>query len=192
LLPLLASCLALTLLAGTLVTLLSASQGSWLPASPLPRSEASAPSAAPSTPAGQPGQPLPDGTIKVEDKQMQLSELTGSVLAVVPPRCGCTTGLRQLARQAAASGVPIYLVGGYGAKTARLTRRAGLRRALAAQDNTHVVADTYHPGGLTAILVRSTGIVAAVESAGPGGFRLGKAIHALRAGRRPVGLPGTK
>lgn len=190
LLPLLASCLALTLLAGTLLTLLSASQGSWLPASPLPRSEASAPSAAPNTPAGQPGQPLPDGTIKVEDKQMQLSELTGSVLAVVPPRCGCTTGLRQLARQAAASGVPIYLVGVDGKQTGPLTRRAGLRDAVAAEDNNRTVADTYRPGGLTAILVQSTGVVDAVVSSAPGGFRLSKAIGALRTGR-PAGLPGS-
>jgi hypothetical protein len=189
LLPLLASGLALTLLAGTLLTLLSASQGSWLPISPLRRSEASSPAAAPSSPGRPAERMLPRGTMNVDGRQMQLRDLPASVLALVPPGCGCTRDLRRLADQAAAGDVPIYLVGIKGAKTSPLTRRAGLRDAVAAKDTGSILADTYRPGGLTAILVRSTGVVDAVVSPAPGGFRLSKAIGALRTGR-PAGLPG--
>ncbi|MDR0345631.1 MAG: hypothetical protein LBI49_21465 [Nocardiopsaceae bacterium] len=189
LLPLLASCLALTLLAGTLLTLLSASQGSWLPASPLPRAEASSPAPAPSTPAGRPGQPLPGGSIVAGGQLKSLSTLSGTVLALVPRLCRCTRDLRQLARQAAASDVRLYLVGIYGDKTGPLTRRAGLRDARAAADTGGTLTDTYRPGGLTAILVRSTGVVDTVVPAPVGGFRLSKAIGALRTAG-PAGLPG--
>lgn len=189
LLPLLASCLALTLLAGTLLTLLSASQGSWLPTSPLPRSQASSPAAAPSIPAGQPGQPLPGGSVQAGGGLVQLSALAGTVLALVPPSCRCARDVRQLARQAAASNVQLYLVGVYGEKTGPLTRRAGAGATVAADDTGHTLADTYRPGGLTAILVRSTGVVDSIVSAPVGGFRLGKAIGALRTAG-PPGLPG--
>jgi hypothetical protein len=190
LLPLLASCLALTLLAGTLLTLLSASQGSWLPTSPLPRPEASSPSAAPSSPGRPAERMLPRGTINVDGKQKQLRDLPASVLALVPPGCGCTRDLRRLADQAAASDVQIYLVGINGTKTSPLIRRAGLRDAVAAKDTGSIMADTYRPAGLTAILVRPYGIVAAVEPVASGGNGLSKAIPWLRTGR-PAGLPGS-
>lgn len=189
LLPLLASCLALTLLAGTLLTLLSASQGSWLPSSRLPRSEASSPAAVPSSPAGRPGQPLPRGSIMAGGHLKPLSALSGSVLAVVPPRCQCTRDLRRLARQAAASHAHLYLVGINGAKTSMLTRRPGLRRAVAATDISNTLANTYRPVP-TAIFVSRTGVVAAVVPAAAGWSRLSKAIGALRTGRLP-GPPGS-
>lgn len=191
LLPLLASCLALTLLAGTLLTLLSASQGSWLPTAQSPPPTASPPAVSPASPGGQVGQPLPPVSIQVNGHPTWLRTLSGSVLAVVPSHCHCLSDLRRLNRQARAGGVPVYLVGMAGVRTRPLTRRVGLSARAAAGDNQNVLADYYKLGSLTAIFVASDGDVTNIVPAGSGGFRgLGTALGELRASR-PAGLPAS-
>src|SRR5215813_6511008 len=74
-LPLLAGCLALTLLAGTLLTVFSGAQLTSLSGA---------------------GSQLPDATVLVGGAEAPLRSLQGSVLALIPPRCGCVH-LRQLA-----------------------------------------------------------------------------------------------
>jgi hypothetical protein len=190
LLPLLASCLALTLLAGTLLTVLSASQGSWLPTS------TSRASKAPSAPAGQRarpgqvGQPLPDASVLVAGRRTSLHRLTASVLAIVPPGCQCKASLRKLARQAGEAEARVFLVGMNGLPGATLARQVGLRPSQAVDDPGNVLVKTYKPARLTAILVRPNGVVAAIVPARSGGFRLQQALLELIAGG-PLGLPGS-
>src|SRR5215475_1718801 len=85
-LPLLAGCLALTLLAGTLLTVFSGEQ--MTPPS-----------------LGRSSHQLPNAIVLVGGMQQQLSTLRPSVLALVPPRCKCKD-LRQLATEAVSAAVP--------------------------------------------------------------------------------------
>jgi hypothetical protein len=190
LLPLLASCLALTLLAGTLLTVLSASQGSWLPTSPSRASRAPSAPAGQRARAGQVGQPLPQASVLVGGKQTSLRRLTASVLAIVPPGCRCKAVLRKLSGQAGDAEARMYLVGMNGLPASTLARQVGLRPSQAVDDPGNVLVNTYHPDRLTAILVRPSGIVAAVVPSRSGGFRLQQALLELIAGG-PLGLPGS-
>src|SRR2546430_8222891 len=97
-LPLLAGCLALTLLAGTLLTVFSGER--MTPPS-----------------LGRSGHPLPDEIVLVGGTEEHLSSLRGSVLALIPPGCGCRD-LRQLAAEANTAGGGMYLLGAPGGQVA--------------------------------------------------------------------------
>lgn len=171
--PLIAACLALTLLSGTLLTLFTAGQAGWVPGT-LRRSPAGR--------TGRAGEPLPAANVLLDGVGTPLDSFSASVLAVVPPQCGCTPALRQLVARAAAVQANIVLVGTGGAQVAQLTRQPGLRAARAAEDPANVLPATYHLHGLTAILVRPDGLVSAVIPARDGRFRLGNALHAVVSG----------
>ena len=158
-LPLLAGCLALTLLAGTLLTVFSGEQ--MTPPS-----------------LGRSSHQLPNAIVLVGGTQQQLSTLRPSVLALVPPGCRCTH-LRQLATEANAAGVEIYIVGTRGVPVAGLARRAGLAATHAVEDTEGVLSDTYHPATLTAVLVGPDGSVAKVAHDGGKGFRLTAEMQSL-------------
>ena len=159
-LPLLAGCLALTLLAGTLLTVFSGEQ--MTPPS-----------------LGRSGHQLPNAIVLVGGTQAQLSSLRGSVLALVPPGCRCTTDLRQLAREANDAGVEIYIVGTRGVQTAGLARQTGLAATHAVEDTEGVLSDTYHPATLTAVLVDVDGSVPVVARDRGKGFRLTAQMRSL-------------
>jgi hypothetical protein len=204
-LPLLAGCLVLALISGTLLTLFSVGQadlpglpgraaagpattgspaggraaGSTTGAGRQPASQTSAggtgasaatgPSAGPGSAGaaiGQVGGRLPDQTVVVAGQSMLLRSLPPAVLALIPAGCQCAVALRQLARQAAAARVALYLVGTVRAvrQLRRLATLAGQRSARVAVDVHNVLGRTYKPAGLTAILVRSNGTVARVAS----------------------------
>jgi hypothetical protein len=163
-LPLLASCLALTLLAGTLLTMFTARRA-------LPNTLQTTSAPRPSRPAvGQVGGLLPEATVTVGSGQTRtLRDFRRSVLALVPAGCHCGAAARQLSGQATAAKVALYFVAaGSAAVQARaLARRSGLSGG-------HVVTDTddamgaYHPAGLTAVLVDRDGAVrSVVENLGP-------------------------
>jgi hypothetical protein len=158
-LPLLAGCLALTLLAGTLLTVFSGEQ--MTPPS-----------------LGRSGHQLPDAIVLVGGTQAPLSTLRGSVLALVPRGCGCTH-LRQLAHEAITAGVQLYIVGTHGVRVADLARRTGLAATHAVEDTTGVLGDTYHPATLTAVLVDVDGSVAEVAHDQGNGFHLTAQMHSL-------------
>jgi hypothetical protein len=168
-LPLLAGCLALTLLAGTLLTVFTTGQRS----SPAARRSRNL---------------LPDGTVMVGGSQMPLRDLRGSVLALVPPGCGCAH-LRQLATEADAAGVQIYIVGTRGVQVAGLTRQTGLGAAHAVEDVGDTLDLSYHPRRLTAVLVNADGSVARVVPDQGKGFQLTGALRSLIPGQSQ-GLPG--
>jgi hypothetical protein len=158
-LPLLAGCLALTLLAGTLLTVFS-----------------SAPLISPS--AGRPGHQLPDTIVLVNGVQAPVRELKGSVLALVPPRCRCGH-LRQLALEANSAAVQIWVVGTNGISVTGLVKRTGLGASHAVEDIDNVLTSTYHPKTLTAVLVKANGAVARIVADRGQGFQLTSAMRSL-------------
>lgn len=158
-LPLLAGCLALTLLAGTLLTVFSGEQ--MTPPS-----------------LGRPGHQLPDEIVLVGGTQEHLSTLRPSVLALVPPGCRCQD-LGQLAAEAKTAGVQMYIVGTQDVPVADMARRAGLAATHAVEDTEGVLSDTYHPATLTAVLVDVDGSVAAVVGDRGKGFGLTARMRSL-------------
>jgi hypothetical protein len=159
-LPLLAGCLALTLLAGTLLTVFSGEQ--MTPPS-----------------LGRPGHQLPNAMVLVGGTQAQLSTLRPSVLALVPPGCRCATHLRQLASEANTAGVRIYIVGTHGVQAADIARQTGLAATAAVEDTQDALGNTYRPATLTAVLVDVDGSVAKVARDSRKGFQLTTAMHSL-------------
>lgn len=212
-LPLLASCLVLALIAGTLLTFFTARPGGE-PAAGRPPAAASSsrPPGPASSSASQPAatsppdspravvSPVPfpaKAAIQVEGKPASYAELTDStVLALIPAGCGCATVLADLVRQAATAHVIVYLVGG--GKLAPVTEVTALAVQAKIQSGTPVaddaagtLASTYLPAGgtsagkaPTALLVTPDGTVA-VASALPAGFQLGNELAAL--GHQPAG-----
>jgi hypothetical protein len=148
--PLVAVCLALTLLSGTLLTVVAGRQNS------------AAPDAAPSTP--QSAKPLPNASVTLDGKQVPLRRLVPAVLAWVPASCSCLTALQDLVKRAAQAHVQMYLVG-----TARgtiglpaLAQEAGQGKIHVVSDPTNAIGMAYGPIGLTAIMARSDGTVGTV------------------------------
>ena len=184
-LPLLASCLALTLLAGPLLTMFTARR-----VVPGTQQTTSAPRR--SSPAvGQVGGLLPDASVAVagSGQSRRLRDFRLSVLALVPARCQCGAAARELSVQAAAAGVRLYFVAA--------TRQVAEARALARHSRLgagHVVRDThdamgsaYQPAGLTAVLVDKDGTVRSIQQGLGPAFQLEGALRALHRAS-PEGL----
>ena len=168
-LPLLASCLALTLLAGTLLTMFTARH-----AVPGTLQTTSAPRR--SSPAvGQPGGLLPDASVIIvgSGQSRRLRDLRPSVLALVPARCQCAAAARELGVQAAAAGVKLYFVAAAPAvaDARALARRSGLSAGHVARDTHDAMGRAYQPAGLTAVLVDKNGSVRSIQQ------DLGPALH---------------
>ncbi|HEV3289440.1 MAG TPA: hypothetical protein VG123_10630 [Streptosporangiaceae bacterium] len=161
-LPLLAGCLALTLLAGTLLTVFTGEQFTL-------------------STVGQPGHQLPDAAVMVDRKLLPLADLRGTVLALVPPSCGCAH-LRQLAQEASRAGVEIYVVGMQGVQVSRLVRQVPLGPAHAVEDTGDALNLVYHPVTLTAVLVNLNGSVASVVPDRGRGFALAPEMRTLIPG----------
>ena len=208
-LPLLAGCLALTLLAATLLTVFTVGQGTI--GGPLTR-PGGARSAAPvagragtgtvSSPAtrvpaaGEPGRPLPDAMVLVDGAPEHLVDLTGPhlfavVLALIPPGCRCVRDLKQLARQVQ-GGAQIFLVGIRGADVSQLTSRIALARTHAVEDSGDMLPLLYRTSTtLTAVLVRKDDSVAGLVK-DKHGFRITAAVRAMASAHTGVSpSPGT-
>lgn len=188
-LPLLAGCLALTLFAGTLLTVLSGGQQ---PFTPIPQATSAHTSQKASSPAvggapgpGSVGGPLPDVVVVAGGQKTDLRSLAASVLALVPPACGCRRALRLLTARAASAGAQVYVVGVNGARVGALTRQVGLRSSHAVEDTSDVLAAYYHPVGLTAVFVRADGTVGDVLPA----RRQDAALLRALAGMAPAPSP---
>ena len=176
-LPLLAACLVLALIAGTLLTVFTAGPGGNLSGLPRPAaatsSAASGPARVTPTPAvtavtGR-GSRLPDTTLRFGAGELGLGHLTASVLALVPSGCACAAAVHQLIAQAAQAHVPIYLVGTGGGIPAvqQLARQAGQPTGLVADDVHNVLGSTYQGTGLTAVLVGAHGAVSLARELTP-------------------------
>ncbi len=122
-----------------------------------------------SPPAGQPagsvGGLLPEATLTSRETTFPLREARPAVLVLVPTSCtDCGDVLRNLRMQAAGYTLPLLLVG----PPAQLQQLRTLDDSelggsvTVATDDSDVLAPTYLPSGVTAILVRDDGIVAMV------------------------------
>ncbi len=181
--PLLAGCLILALIAGTLLTVFTAWPGnltSQQPQTPAGRSgtarspqknntaaprrsanSSSSPgiSAAGST-AVTAGASLPNAVLTVAGRgRVGAQVLKTSVLALVPAGCACVAAVRTLASQAARAHVPVVLVGSTTAMPTvrRLAGEAG--QVQVARDPQDRLGSTYQRAGLTAVLVNAAGSV---------------------------------
>jgi len=215
-LPLLAGCLALTLLAATLLTVFTVGQGTI--SGPLTRpgggrsavpgpvagppgtgtvgSPAATEPATTGPAAGAPGRPLPDAMVLVDGAPEHLVDLTGPhlfavVLALIPPGCRCVRDLKQLARQVQ-GGAQIFLVGIRGADVSQLTSRIALARTHAVEDSGDMLPLLYRTSTtLTAVLVRKDDSVAGLVK-DKHGFRITAAVRAMASAHTGVSpSPGT-
>jgi hypothetical protein len=168
--PLVAACLAVTLLTGTLLTVLAGRQVSLLPRAPLRTAPSSAaPRPAPRSSADRqlPSVPsVPDAQVTLAGQPTRLRTLIPAVLMWVPYGCACGAVLRQLARQTAQAGVRIYFVGTDRAtgELPLLASQAGPQyRGMVVTDSTDALGIAYQPIGLTAILAAGDGSVTAPD-----------------------------
>ena len=145
--PIVAICLAVGLVAGTLFTVRT---GRLLPASGRP-----SPGVAqrPKTASTAGTQELPDATVLYANRQVPLHELVPAVLTWVPPDCSCAAALGLLAKQAIQAKVNIYFVGTTSTiiQLRMLATSAG-HGDLVVSDTDNVLATTFNLSGLSAVL----------------------------------------
>jgi hypothetical protein len=155
-LPLVAACLALTLLTGSLLTVLSGRQV------PLMRNRLS-PRPTQAVSASR-GRQLPDVRVVKQRHYVDLRGLAPAVLAWVPTTCaGCGQVLKLLATKAARKGVTLYFVAhdpvGPGGLT-NLTNEIGPKYSRLIVNDTHnTLGNAYRLEGVTAIFARGDGSV---------------------------------
>ncbi len=182
LLPLVAGCVALSMLAGTLLSVFSISPAS----APVLSRSASRPASVPaSEPASAAASRLPAGTVVVKGETIPVRSLRSVVLALVPAGCNCRQTLRQLTTQAARARVQVYFVGTPSAMpdVNALARTAGQGTAVAVKDAANVLGSAYHHPGLTIVLVRADAS-ATVNWNLTEGFQLEDQLRMLGAGAR--------
>ena len=168
--PLIAGCLVLAMVAGMVLTMFSANQhisgisdqqdGPRVPNSgQAGGNSASASPAAPSASRNSSGGPsattrahLPGGQINVDGKGFDLSKVTTAALAIIPAKCRCAHKIQRLVTQAAAAGVTVYLVGERGSKNELKRLAAGAQKAHVAIDADNVLS-AYASTHLTLVLV---------------------------------------
>jgi hypothetical protein len=182
-LPLIATCVALSMLAGAMLSVFTISPASAPTMPPQPPRHPVIPSAtAPATSATQPAglTTLPAGTVQLHGKPVPLQSLRSSVLALVPADCDCDAALLRLADQAVAAHAPVYFVGTAAAipQLAGLTEHYGADAAKAVYDTRDVLGTYYQPHGLTVLLVYSDA-TARVRRDLPADFDLGRELSQL-------------
>jgi hypothetical protein len=161
-LPLIAICVAVSMLVGVMLSVVTISPAVAPTVSPSPAASASRPatsvtpaSGASLLPATAPLSSVPAGTIHVGSRSMPVRDLVSSVLALIPANCSCGTSLRRLAGQASAARAAVYFVGEGAASTQvqSLLATYGDGSAIAAYDTSGVLDHRYRPDGLTLLMV---------------------------------------
>jgi hypothetical protein len=199
--PLIAGCLVLAMIAGMVLTMFSANPEfsgiAGPPASPGARGTGRA--AAPARPSGQsPGTrsatgtpsggaslaaslPLPDKAISVGGRRVALRGLAGTALAIVPAKCGCAATVGRLLEQAMSAGVTIYLVGRKSSLTElnSMAPASAKGMAVVAIDSDNALQATYRPSGLTVLLVDSHRGVTVTSDLQPD-FQIVQKLRALK------------
>jgi hypothetical protein len=176
-LPLLAGCLALTLVAATMLTVLTARQ---------PTASLRPPGAgAGSRTSARPGAALVDTILFKAGQATPLSNLPGPVvvLALIPPRCRCMADLRKLTVQALKARTMIYLVGVHNAQVTHMTAALDLGKTQALEDSGELLPAPYKVTVLTAVVVRPDGTAQPVLVQDRGhGFQIDSDVRALATG----------
>jgi hypothetical protein len=174
--PFIAACLALTLVGGALLSVVTISPAS------APTLGGQSASAVPTLTT------LPAGSVELDGKSVPVRSLVSSAIALVPANCGCGTALRRLADQARTAKVSLYFVGSGTAvpQLATLTAHYGAGTAKAADDPADILGAAYHPVRLTVLLVFRDGSTE-VRKDLTGDFQLGPTLSELTlAGRASV------
>jgi hypothetical protein len=163
--PLLALCLAIALVGGSLLAVLTTGpteQDSTLTPSATPHPTGSATALT----------TLPAGSLRLEGRTTEpVRSLVSSAIVLVPDDCECGPSLVRLAGQAHAAGARVFFVGS-GAPSAQLVAETAEAHAVEAEDADRVLTDAYHPAGLTVLLVFSDA-TAEVRKNLAGNFQLG-------------------
>jgi hypothetical protein len=149
-LPLAATCVALSMLAAAMLSVVALNPAS---APTLPAPPSSVGPTVPPRPAALTS--LPAGTVQLDGRAEPVQSLKSSALALVPAGCDCGRDLSRLAGQATTAHVGLYFVASGAAmlQLADLTLRYGGGTAKAVYDTGDVLAAAYHPDGLTVLLV---------------------------------------
>ena len=177
-LPLLAGCLALTLVAATLLTVFTARE----PTVGL-RPQRLATGTGSPAPA-LPGEALVQTILFKAGQATPLNTLPGTVvvLALIPPGCRCLSDLRELTTAALHAKALVYLVGVHNASLDGLTRHLGLGATQALEDTYDKLPAPYQVATLTAVVVRPDGTARPVLVQDHGqGFQLDNDVRALAA-----------
>ncbi|MCW2934182.1 MAG: hypothetical protein JWM19_5144 [Actinomycetia bacterium] len=165
--PLIATCVALSLIVGTMLSVLTVR-----------------PASRPSTRATPPAATgLPQDTVKLGGGLVPVSRLAGSVLVLIPPTCGCGAVLSGIAKQAASARVAVYFVYAAGnaqgaARVANLTAAYGDGVAQTVYDINELLFFDYAPTSPVALVVARDGTVG-VHRTFPPGFDLSPALRSL-------------
>lgn len=171
--PLMAICLALCLVGGALLSVVTMSPAS-APTLDGPRASTS--------PAGPAAglTSLPAGNVQLGGRTVQVRSLVTSAIALVPANCGCGQALERLAGQAVAAHDRLYFAGAGQAITqlAALTVRYGDGAAVATADYDSVLATAYRPDGLTVLLVFADATAEVVRNL-PADFELTPTLREL-------------
>ena len=177
-LPLIATCVALSVLAGAMLAVVTVSPASAPTVPSHTDASAKAGAAAAGLPVGL--TMLPAGTVRLDDRTESVRGMTSAVLALVPADCGCGQALQRLASQAVKAGVGVYFVGEGSAipQVPALTAQDGDGAAVAVSDTKSVLGDVYRPAGLTVLLVYSDA-TAKVQRDLPSDFQLGPTLETL-------------
>lgn len=161
-LPLLASCLALTLLAGTLLTMFTTRRAA---NTPITQTQTPTAPQSASPGVGQIGGPLPAGIVLTGDKPVDLSTVRTAVLALVPAGCHCAAAAKRVSSQAGAANVTVYLIAA-GESLSQVKAMAEPHRpgtVRVASDTDRALSGAFHPAGLTVVLVDHVGSVRSVQ-----------------------------
>jgi hypothetical protein len=172
--PLIALCLALALVGGALLSVVT-------------MNPADAPTVTSTPTSAQSDQPsglttLPAGNVRIAGSTEPVRSLVSSVLALVPAGCDCGGQLERLAGQTVAAAVPLYFVstGATSQQLAAETTQDGDHHAVAADDADGVLANAYRPDGLTLLLVYSDA-KAEVDRNLAGTFQLAPLLSGLKS-----------
>jgi hypothetical protein len=200
-LPLLASCLVLALIAGTLLTVFASGPQGGPPAAgqkpahaatASPTGSASATPSSPGaisapadTPTAQPGVKLPGAAVLLdlgERQSARLRSFAPAVVALLPAGCSCTAAVSQLIRQSLAASLKVYVFGAASqlAVVRRLASKMAADQVITGEDPSGALDRAYPHSKLTALLVRPDGSVHVAHLASAA-FQLTRQLTSLAA-----------
>jgi hypothetical protein len=148
--PLIAACLALSLVGGALLSVMTISPAH-APTVISPRTSPSAVNARASL--GQLPVALPTGSVLIDSRLVAVRSLVGSVIAVIPGNCDCGAELTHLADLTYKAGIPLYFAGTGTAMLAQFSAAYSRGRATAAADPDGVLQNAFRAAGLLVLLV---------------------------------------
>ena len=182
--PLIALCLALALVGGALLSVVTMNPAQ------APTVTSTPTSAQADQPTGQPTT-LPSGNVLIAENAVPVQSLVGSVLALVPAGCDCVQQWDRLKGQAVAANVPLYFVAiGTSQQRASEADEYVYGRAVVADDADDVLAKAYRPDGLTVLLVDSAARAEVHRNLGSA-FQLGPLLNGLKSASAKTGTTTT-